>query len=140
MQRSHPRTARIVSRLTSALDTPPTGQRRRFDAESGTLVAGECPTCGAQTWPRRSVCYRCGGAEVGEVVLPRVGRLTTWTRVWVPVEGIDPPYVVGLVTLGRLQLFGHIRGVDEDTRVPTEVTVRVNPDEKPPFWFEFAGT
>lgn len=125
-----------MTELASALDVPLTGERPRFDPAEGRLVGGRCERCGTETWPRRSVCYHCGAASVAEHVLPGEGLLTTWTRVWVPVEGLEPPYSVGLVEFGDLQLFGHVRGVTEDTAIPAEVTVRVDLDEQPPFWFE----
>lgn len=123
-------------RLTAALDAPFGIDRRRFDQEEGCLIGGECPQCGARAWPRRSVCYGCGGGEIVEVQLPSQGLLVTWTRVWVAVEGIKPPYTVGLVELGRLQLFGHVVGVTDDTKVPVDVQLKVDVDRQPPFWFE----
>lgn len=137
MQRPRPGTDRIVTDLSLALEAPPTGTRSRY-AEDG-LVAGRCERCGAQSWPRRSVCHRCGSAHIVEQVLPSEGRLTTWTRVWVPVEGLQPPYSVGLVELGEVQLFGHVRGVDDDTELPITVAVRVDVEHTPPFWFEVAA-
>ena len=122
--------------LTAVLDVALTNSRSRFDQAQGRLVGGECGRCGAQSWPRRSICYRCGAAEVSEVVLVGEGWLTTWTRVSLPVEGLEAPYVVGMVKLGRVQLFGHIRGVTEDIEMPAEVVVKVDPGQQPPFWFE----
>ncbi len=125
-----------MSDLTAALDIPLTADRRRMAPATQELIGGECERCGAQTWPRRAVCHRCGSPRVAEVTLPTTGRLLTWTRVWVPVEGLEPPYLVGLVEIGRLQLFGHVRGIDDDTATPAPVRVRIDPDARPPFWFE----
>jgi uncharacterized OB-fold protein len=123
----------------SAEAAPLTAERQRFDDQAGTLVAGQCDECGSQAWPRRSVCHRCGSRSICDVRAETHGRLVTWTRVWVPVEGIEPPYIVGLVELGRLQLFGHVRGADEITRVPQSVRLRVDVSKRPPFWFEVTG-
>lgn len=128
-----------MSGLGPALDAGLTGDRRRFDQTARRLVAGECQRCGAQTWPRRAICFRCGSADVAEVLLPAQGRLTTWTRVWVPVEGLEPPYSVGVVELGRVQLFGHVRGVTDKTTVPVDVAARVDVGQQPPFWFEVSS-
>lgn len=128
-----------MTRLSFALDKPPIGERRRFDPDAGALVGGQCQECGTQTWPLRSVCYRCGSGDVLAATIPTDGRLTTWTRVWVPVEGIKPPYVVGLVTLGSLQIFGHVRGISDTTTVPADVKVRVELESVPPFWFELVA-
>ncbi len=122
---------------TSGLDIELTADRVRLDAVTGALVAGECQACGAQSWPRRARCYRCGSMHVSATRLPTEGRLQTWTRVWVPVEGITPPYVVGLVELGEVQIYGHLRGpIDDLMDMPVPVRVRVAPEEAPPFWFE----
>ena len=125
-----------MSGLSLALDVVPTVERTRFDRGTQRLIGGECLECGAQMWPRRAVCYRCGNARVEETPLPRCGRLVTWTEVWVPVEGLEPPYVVGLVELGALQIFGHVRHLDDAAQEPLDVDVRIDPDQQPPYWFE----
>ena len=45
-----------------------------------------------------------------------------------------------LVEIGRLPLFGHIRGVMDDLKVPIHVEVRVDLEQLPPFWFEIGAT
>lgn len=125
-----------MSDPVSAVEAPTTGDRRRFDPALGRLVGGKCMRCGAQTWPRRSACYRCGTTEVAEIVLPAKGRLTTWTRVWIPVEGLEVPYCVGQVELDGVLLFAHIRGVTDEATMPADVVVRVDTSQQPPFWFE----
>jgi uncharacterized protein len=128
-----------MSTLDSALDVEPTKERRRFNPREGRLVGGICANCGARTWPRRSVCFSCGSTAISESTLPPEGVLTTWTRVWVPVEGIEPPYMVGIVDVDGLQLFGHVRGVTDATKLPARADIRVDTDETPPFWFVVAS-
>lgn len=90
------------------------------------------------TWPRRAVCPRCGSDEIDAYDLPPAGTLKTWARVWVPVEGLPPPYDVGLVELGGVQVFGHVRGLSEEDVVPLPVTLRLAEEGNGgvPFWFE----
>ena len=127
-----------MTELTSALDAPLTGDRVRIDDDLGALIGGACRDCGVRTWPRRAVCYHCGSAAIEAVTLPTRGTLTTCTRVWVPVEGIQPPYDVGMVVVDSLQLFGHVRGLTEDVRLPAAAHIRVDSSQKPPYWFEMA--
>lgn len=107
----------------------------RFDADAQALIGGRCVDCGSVTWPARLVCPRCGTADVEPIQLPRSGSVETWSRLWVPIEGIAPPYVLASVKLGAVRVFGHLQGdpVDEGD---AEVEVRVDPDQHPPFWFE----
>jgi uncharacterized OB-fold protein len=67
------------------------------------------------------------------------GTLLTFTTVWVPRPGLEPPYTIGQVKLDDGPLvFGHVRGLSSNTRVPSPVRVAISADEQavPPFWFE----
>lgn len=125
-----------MTRLSPALDAPLIGERRRLDVEAGALIGGVCHNCAARTWPRRAVCYRCGAGNLADVTLPTSGRLVTWTRVWVPVEDIEPPYLVGVVELGRVQVFAHVRGITDEDVAPADVRLVIDADHRPSFWFE----
>jgi uncharacterized OB-fold protein len=118
----------------------PSRERPRFDEESQVLIAGTCRSCGTQSWPQRSVCRQCHGAEIEAEALPTTGEIRSATRVWVPVEGIEPPYVLALVTLGGVQLAAHLR-CSAEAEPPTAGPVRLHVSETsaPPFWFEPIG-
>lgn len=126
--------------LARALQATGSARRARFDAEAGVLLAGACNECGAQAWPAGAVCLRCGSGDIELEPLPQAGSLTTWSRVWVPVEGIQPPYLLGIVQLGAVEVVGHVDGLDAAGTVPVPVPVRlaVHPDRHPPFSFVVA--
>lgn len=107
----------------------------RFDEEGQRLVGGKCAGCGYETWPTRLACSRCGGLDIRQAELPRYGVIETWTRMWIPVEGIEPPYVLGQVRLGDVHVFGHVRG-DMDDQHGGRAVVRIAAREHPKFWFD----
>lgn len=125
--------------LAQALAAAGSAERPRFDQDRGVLLAGVCNECGAQAWPAGAVCLRCGSGGIALRPLPQTGVLTTWTRVWVPVEGIEPPYLLGIVELGPVRVVGHVVGIDDSFAVPGRVRVAVHPDDHPPFHFDFEG-
>lgn len=123
--------------LSPALSAPLTGNRPRWDDDRQVLLGGRCGRCGAAAWPRRAVCHRCGWADVIETEVGGLGTLVTWTRVWVGIDEVDPPYVLGLVAIGGVQLFGHVR-VPDNTALDTPIEVRLHVDttRMPPYWFQ----
>lgn len=60
--------------------------------------------------------------------------------MWVPVEGIEPPYDVCLVQLGGVQVFGHIVGIEVEAPPRSIVHIRVDTSKAPPYWFELDQT
>lgn len=112
-----------------------TSSSMRFDADAQALVGGRCAGCGNVVWPTRLVCHRCGTAEMEPEQLPRSGEVETWARLWVPVEGIEPPYVLASVKLGTVRVFGHLHG-ELAGDGPHEAVVRVDREQHPQFWFE----
>lgn len=115
-----------------SLDVEPFADRRRFDPVGGTLTGGQCAACGAQAWPRRAVCHRCGSGSIDEWVLPDEGTLETWSRVWVGLPGLEPPYQVGIVRLGDARIFSHVSS-DGDVATPARVVVELEPANDPFF-------
>lgn len=122
-------------RAAKGVRAPLVAERRRYDDEAQALVGGRCEVCGRLHWPRRAVCPECGSGDVDEAQIPVQGRLTTWTRVWVPIEHLEPPYLVGMVEAGGVLLLGHLRESDGDPRVSDWYRVVVDPAAVPPFWF-----
>lgn len=113
---------------------PPSGNgtvadRYRPSADGRSLSAGRCATCGEIAWPMPARCPTCGSSEVSGEALPRHGSVETWTQVWVPVPGVDCPYVIGRVRLGDCQVYGRIDVPDgTEPRTGATVTVRTTTD------------
>ncbi len=81
-----------------------------WPSEAPQLIGGRCTTCGTVTFPRQLGCPRCTASDIVDELLPRRGRLWTWT-----IQGFLPknppyagpetaktfvPYGVGYVELG----------------------------------------
>lgn len=125
--------------LSQALDAVPTLDRKRVDRAAGRLVGSLCSACSAASWPARAICHRCGSAAVEEIALSTDATLITYTTVWVPRPGLEPPYVLGQVELPEgVRIFAHARELGPDARVPLAVHLVIAPeaDAIPPFWFE----
>lgn len=123
--------------LGPALAAPLTRDRARLDDDRQMLLGGRCGRCAAGAWPRRAVCHRCGGANVAETPIGGLGTLVTWTRVWIGTDEVEAPYVLGLVAIGGIQLFGHVRFPDDlAVHTPTDVRLHVDSTRTPPYWFE----
>jgi uncharacterized OB-fold protein len=122
----------------TALDFPNTAERPRIDIGSGTLVGSACPACGAMSWPARAVCYACHHAPMEIRTLRTTGTAISYTTVWIPRPGIEPPFVLAQVKItdGPL-VFAHLREVGADARVPFPVRLvpAESADAVPPFWF-----
>lgn len=80
-----------------------------WPSDEPQLIGGTCPACAAVAFPQPSSCPRCGSTEVERHLLPRRGRLFTWTtQDFLPKEPYASgetletfrPYGVGLVELG----------------------------------------
>jgi uncharacterized protein len=90
-----------------------------WPAEAPQLMGGRCASCEAVTFPTQSSCPRCGSVEMEEHLLPRSGRLWTWTtQEFLPKEPYAGgetvetfrPYGIGLVQL------------DDEVRVESRLT------------------
>lgn len=125
--------------LSQALDAPSTLERTRVDRAAGQLVGSKCSVCSAASWPARAICHRCGSAAVDELHLSTDATLVTYTTVWVPRPGLEPPYTLGQVELPEgVRIFAHVRELGPHARVPLAVHLVIAPEEDaiPPFWFE----
>jgi len=65
------------------------------------LEAGRCTGCGRVLYPPRVVCPSCSGREFETVILPRRGKIVTFTVIDVPPSGFQgqAPLVLALVEL-----------------------------------------
>ncbi|MFB6093101.1 MAG: Zn-ribbon domain-containing OB-fold protein [Haloquadratum sp.] len=77
----------------------------------GSLTTTECNDCGALSFPPRVACPECHSDDLAYVELPHEGELHSFTEVrgTAPI-GMrdDPPFVVGVVDLGPVQLSARI--------------------------------
>jgi uncharacterized protein len=81
-----------------------------WPSDEPRLIGSRCERCEAVTFPEEPSCPRCGALAMERHLLPRRGRLVTWT-----IQGFLPkepyagretaetfkPFGVGLVELGR---------------------------------------
>lgn len=65
------------------------------------LEAATCDGCGAAAYPPRPVCPSCHGRSFSKTVLPRTGKVVTFTIVRVPPAGFtdQSPLVIALVEI-----------------------------------------
>jgi uncharacterized OB-fold protein len=125
--------------LAAALEASSTAERERVDRDAGALVGSRCRSCATVSFPARAVCHRCGAAEMEPALLSARGALITHTTVHIPRPGVEAPFTLGQVELSEgVLVFGHVRGLAADDRVPLAVEMRLAPDDGsvPPYWFE----
>ncbi len=63
------------------------------------LIGSRCRDCGAVAFPRRVVCHKCAGENVGEIPLSQRGKLASFTVAWAAPEGFKPPVIMGYIDL-----------------------------------------
>jgi len=65
------------------------------------LEAAKCTACGKVHYPPRVACSQCGATTFDTVVLPREGKVVTYTVVRVPPAGFteQTPLPIALVEL-----------------------------------------
>ncbi|HTU04752.1 MAG TPA: OB-fold domain-containing protein [Trebonia sp.] len=103
--------------------------------ENPQLIGSHCPNCSATTFPRQERCPQCSGSDMAEMLLPRQGRLITWTTQGFPPGApyLGPvgeefiPFGVGLVQLGDvIRVEGRLTESNPDALVfgqPVELTM-----------------
>ncbi len=65
----------------------------------GRFLGLKCKQCGAYTVPPQKVCSGCLSEDMEVVELNRKGELRSFTVIYTPAEGFEPPYIVALVEL-----------------------------------------
>lgn len=90
------------------------------------LVANECTSCGARYFDRRSGCANCSAREFRTVPIADTGELRTFTIVNFAAEGVEVPFVAGVVDCGGTSVRGNIVNVPADPEhVKTGMKVRL---------------
>lgn len=66
------------------------------------MEAGKCKKCGKVFFPPRLVCDACKAEEFEMVVLPREGKIVSFTEVHTPASNFsdEAPFAVGVIDLG----------------------------------------
>ncbi|MBI4720877.1 MAG: Zn-ribbon domain-containing OB-fold protein [Chitinivibrionia bacterium] len=67
------------------------------------LEAAKCAQCGKVFFPPRLICDACKGEEFETVVLPREGKIVSFTEVHTPASNFsdEAPFAVGIIDLGN---------------------------------------
>jgi uncharacterized OB-fold protein len=78
------------------------------------LVAHECTTCGARYFDRRSACASCSQQSFRDVAVERTGTLRTFTIVSFAAEGVQVPFVAGVVDCDGTSVRGNVVNVPPD--------------------------
>lgn len=90
------------------------------------LLGLKCNKCGAYTVPPKKVCMECTSEELDIVELNGKGQIQTFTVIRVPPEGLEAPYIVGMVKLDEGPwLMGNIVDVDPDSATMELIGKRV---------------
>jgi uncharacterized OB-fold protein len=99
--------------------------------ENPRLIGGRCDDCGATAFPVQSRCPRCGGSNMAVLLLPRRGRLVSWTT-----QGFVPklPYA-GAATADSFTPFG-VGLVQLEDVVRVEARLTENDPDKLQFGME----
>ncbi len=90
------------------------------------LVANECTSCGARFFDRRNACAGCFGTEFRQVPIATEGELRTFTIVAYAAQGIQVPFVSGVVDCDGTSVRGNVINVEPDPdHVHTGMKVRL---------------
>jgi uncharacterized OB-fold protein len=92
------------------------------------LEAAKCESCGAILYPPRLVCPSCGGRSFTDVVLPRDGKVVTYTVIRVPPAGFteQTPLPIALVELvNGVRLMVQIADVEDPETLEIGMPVRL---------------
>jgi uncharacterized OB-fold protein len=92
------------------------------------LEAAKCETCEKILYPPREACPKCGGTVFEETVMPRDGKVVTFTIVRVPPAGFteQTPLPIALVELENgVRLMVQIADVADPEEITTGMPVRL---------------
>jgi uncharacterized protein len=78
------------------------------------LIAHECTNCGARYFDRRTACASCSQRSFRDVAVERTGTLRTFTIVSFAAEGVQVPFVAGVVDCDGTSVRGNVVNVPPD--------------------------
>ncbi|GAH83349.1 MAG: Zn-ribbon domain-containing OB-fold protein [Candidatus Cloacimonadota bacterium] len=63
------------------------------------LIGQKCKGCGKVLFPKRLICPECGGRDFDEEQMPDVGKIVTYTTVYVGPKflELDTPYIIAVI-------------------------------------------
>ena len=116
--------------MNDAEDTNGLSLLVRYQRSRPYLIGGKCGTCHAVSFPKKSICSRCNGGEIQEILLSRRGKLVTYTEVHhkpPDYEG-DVPYYIGRVLLPEgVFILAQLSKGREDLRSDMDMELVVEP-------------
>lgn len=64
-------------------------------------VGSRCTKCGAEWFPPVHRCRKCGSDDIEDKVMPRTGKIVTYTRLHEPLPGFEAqaPFYLAVVKL-----------------------------------------
>ena len=87
----------------------------REERQNFRLYGQKCEACGAVSYPRRHLCWRCSSDRLGDHRIARRGRVFTFTRDHL-VPTPDPPTVMVAADLeGGGRFYAQLTDADPDT-------------------------
>ena len=75
--------------------------------EGDKPVVQVCKACGRAYYPRKARCY-CGSTDFEGKPLESRGRIVTFTVIYVPPAGFEPPLNVAIADFGELKILGRV--------------------------------
>ncbi len=99
----------------------------REERQNFRLYGQQCEDCGAVSYPRRHLCWKCSSARLADHRIARHGRVFTFTKDHL-VPNPDPPTVMATADLdGGGRFYAQVTDVDPatvDFEMPVELTFR----------------
>jgi len=90
------------------------------------LLGNRCKSCGAEYFPPVYSCRKCGSESLGDVEMPKTGKILTYTRLFEPLPGFEDqiPLVLAIVELKNgVRVLAQVVDAAEDS-VKTGTAVR----------------
>jgi uncharacterized protein len=79
-----------------------------LDESDPHLVAHECTSCGARYFDRRNACAGCFGRDFETVRVATEGELRSFSIIAFAAEGVEVPFVAGVVDCGGTSVRGNV--------------------------------
>jgi uncharacterized OB-fold protein len=115
----------VETEVIRAFSSVPTAVRE--ERQNFRLYGQKCSDCGAVSYPRRHLCWKCSSTRLAEHKLSRRGRVFTFTKDHL-VPNPDPPTVMVAADLeGGARFYAQLTDCDPGTvtfEMPVELTFR----------------
>lgn len=74
------------------------------------LLGQRCQNCDHETAAPKAACATCGSRNLNTIELPDDGTIYSVTTIYIPPEGFERPYNIGLVSVGNARVTARING------------------------------